>query len=196
VTGRRFAAGALAVSVLAAGCGPAGSGTLATRERDLPPFDRVFVSEGLDLEVELHPGAATSVSITYDDNLIDLIGTEVVDGELRIEIAEPFRVTGGGRFVTVVAADLVALSAESGADVRASGRIGELTVFASGGASLDLSLLEAGRIDVDATGGSFVAVLAVESVRGAASGGAEVVILGDPPSVDVSVSGGALVGRL
>ena len=33
--------------------------------------------------------------MVYDDNLVDLIGTEVVDGELRIEIIDSFRVTGG-----------------------------------------------------------------------------------------------------
>ena len=98
---RRTIIAAAAMLVLA-GCGPAGSGEIAADERTLPPFDRISVSEGLDLTVEVIPGAAQRVTVVYDDNLVGLIGTDVVDGELRVEIVDSFRVTGGGRFVAVV----------------------------------------------------------------------------------------------
>ena len=181
------------VVVVAVACGPAGSGDLATDARSVAPFDRIAVSEGLDLTVEIRPGASQAVEVVYDDNLVGLIGTEVVGGELRIEILDSFRVTGGGRFVRVVVGDLDGITAESGADVRVTGTVEEIAIHASGGAAFDLSLLEAQRIDIVASGGSYVAVRAAEAVTGEASGGAEVLVLGDPEHVDIAVSGGAVV---
>lgn len=185
---------AIAIVLLTAACGPAGSGELARDSRSVPAFDRISVVEGLDLSVELRPGALQEVAVVYDDNLVDLIGTEVVDGELRIEIIDTFRVTGGGRFVDVVVGDLELIHAESGADVRVTGSIDEISIRAEDGAAMDLSLLEALRVIVDASGGAYVAVHASESVTGSASGGAEILVLGDPATVDVDVRGGATVG--
>ena len=73
--------------------------------------------------------------------------------------------------------------------------IDEITLSADGGASMDLSLLEARRVVVDVSGGVFVAVLATESVGGKASGGADVMIFGDPPIIDVNHGPDATVGR-
>jgi len=188
---RRIAIATVALGLLAAACGPAGSGEIVTDIRDLAPFDRISVWEGLDLSLEIVPGAEQQVSVTYDDNLLDLIGTTVVDGELQIEMADSFRVSGSGRFVTVVTDDLGLLHADSGADVRGTGEVDSITVSADDGASIDFSLLEARRVVVDAAGGAFVAVSASEFVGGKATGGADVMIIGDPAEVDVTVGGGA-----
>jgi len=190
-----IAVAALSIALLGTACGPGGSGELATEARTLPAFDRISIGEGLDLSLEVVPGASQQVSVTYDDNLLGLIGTEVVDGELRIQVIDSFRVSGGGRFVTVVIGDLEVLHAGSGADVRATGTIDQITVSADGGASMDLSLLEARQVVVVASGGAFVAVLATESVGGTASGGAEVMILGDPSIIDVDHGPDAAVSR-
>ena len=197
---RRLAA-AVSVALIGAvpaGCGlvdpgPAGSGRVVTEERAVAAFDRILVEEGLDLALEIVSGAGQRVSVSYDDNLLASIGTTVTDGVLHIEILESFRVTGGGRLVTVTTGRLEVLTADSGADVRATGSVEDVEIEASGGASLDLSLLEARRITVKASGGAYLAVRASESVNGQASGGAEVLVLGDPASLDVATSGGARV---
>jgi len=188
---RRIAIATIVLGLLSAACGPAGSGEIVTEVRDLAPFDRISVMEGLDLSLEIVPGAVQEVSVTYDHNLLDRIGTTVVDGELQIEITESFRVSGSGRFVTVVTGDLDLLHADSGADVRGTGQVDSITVSADGGASIDLSILSARHVVVDATGGSFVAVSASEFVGGNATGGADVMIIGDPAEIDVTVGGGA-----
>jgi len=188
---RRIAIATIVLGLLSAACGPAGSGEIVTEVRDLAPFDRISVMEGLDLSLEIVPGAVQEVSVTYDHNLLDRIGTTVVDGELQIEITESFRVWGSGRFVTVVTGDLDLLHADSGADVRGTGQVDSITVSADGGASIDLSILSARHVVVDATGGSFVAVSASEFVGGNATGGADVMIIGDPAEIDVTVGGGA-----
>ena len=84
--------------------------------------------------------------------------------------------------------------ADSGADVRGIGEIEQITLEAESGAALDFSLLQAQQVVVEASGGSYVALFASESVRGNASGGAEVLVLGDPATTDIDVSGGAVVG--
>ena len=60
---------------------------------------------------------------------------------------------------------------------------------------MNVSDLEAERIDVTATGGADVTVRATGEVKGEASGGARVSILGDPEWVDVATSGGASVNE-
>ena len=74
---RRIAVATIAFALVAAACGPAGSGEIVTEFRDLGPFDRISISEGLDLALQMVPGAAQQVSVTYDDNLFDRIGTTV-----------------------------------------------------------------------------------------------------------------------
>jgi hypothetical protein len=185
----------LVAALAAAGCGPAGSGDIVSDVRDLPTFDRIHVEEGIDVDLRIEPGAAQAVTVVYDDNLLDRIGTEVVDGELRVEVTDSFRVTGGGRLVEVAVAELDQIEADSGADVRGRGEIGLIRVVASGGASVDLVDLAARNVVVEASGGAVVLVTARDSVTGQASGGSNVDVYGDPPTVDVATSGGADVDR-
>lgn len=184
-------AAVVTAALLAAACGPAGSRNIVTDERVLAPFNRIEVREGIDLDLTVDASSDQLVTVVYDDNLLDRIGTVVTDGTLVLEVLDSFRVTGGGRFVGVVIPDLEQVEVDSGADVRGRGTAGLIRVVASGGGALDLVELEARDVVVDASGGAFVAVFATDSVTGEASGGADVVIHGDPETVDVDESGGA-----
>lgn len=186
-------AAVVTAALLAAACGPAGSRNIVTDERVLAPFNRIEVREGIDLDLTVDASSDQLVTVVYDDNLLDRIGTVVTDGTLVLEVLDSFRVTGGGRFVGVVIPDLEQVEVDSGADVRGRGTAGLIRVVASGGGALDLVELEARDVVVDASGGAFVAVFATDSVTGEASGGADVVIHGDPETVDVDESGGAHV---
>lgn len=178
-------------TIVLAGCGPIGSGEVVSDPRDLAPFDRVLVEEGLDVDLRIEPGASREVTVRYDDNLLDRIGTTVADGELRIEVLDSFRVTGAGRLVVVVVPALDQLVVESGADVRGSGETDSIRLVASGGASVDLVDLVARAVEVEVSGGAVVLVSATGSVTGRASGGADVEVHGSPDLIDVATSGGA-----
>jgi hypothetical protein len=192
LTSPSSALGALvAAALLAAACGPAGSRNIVTDERDLAPFNRIEVTEGIDLDVAVDASSRQLVAVVYDDNLLDRIGTTVEDGTLVVEVLDSFRVTGGGRFVQVVVPDLEQIEVDSGADVRGRGTIGLIRIIASGGGAADLVELQARDVVVDASGGAFIAVFATDSVTGEAREGADVVIHGEPITVDVDEQSGA-----
>ena len=141
------AAGSIAavvvVALLTAACGPAGSRNIVTDERNLAPFNRIEVKEGIDLDLTVDASSGRLVAVVYDDNLLDRIGTTVTNGTLIVEVLDSFRVTGGGRFVEVVIPDLEQVEVDSGADVRGRGSTGLIRVVASGGGAVDLVELEA-----------------------------------------------------
>ena len=60
-----------------------------------------------------------------------------------------------------------------------------------GGGEGDVAALTAREVEVTESGGAHVTVNASGAVRGSASGGADITILGDPSTIDVSTSGGA-----
>jgi hypothetical protein len=177
---------------LFAACGPSGSGNLVTEDREVGSFDSIEVSNGISLRLTIDPAAEPAVAVTYDDNIIDRIQTEVDGPTLRIGSSSSYNISGGGdRFVAVTVPGILALAASGGADVIGEGAIDVLDLTASGGANADLTLLTVGDMTLNASGGANVIVMVTAAVTGDASGGANVVIEGDPPFQSVDVSGGA-----
>jgi hypothetical protein len=188
---RRLTALLLSMTLLAA-CGPSGSGNVVSEDRDVGAFDSIEVSGGIALRLTTDPEAATAVTVTYDDNIIDLIATEVDGSTLKIESRGSYTTIGGeDRFVEVSVANLQGLTASGGANVVGEGSVGVLDLRASGGANVDLSLLSAGDMTLEASGGANVVVNVTDAITGSASGGANVVVEGDPPLLNIDVSGGA-----
>jgi len=192
--GRTIIAGAVSC-VMLAGCSTAGSGDLITEQRSVASFEAVDVSGGIDLQLIVDPGASPAVAVTFDDNLIDRVRTEVEDGVLIIEATGSWRISGGGRFVSVVVSNLEELAASGGSDVVGTGELKALTLEASGGSDVDLGNLATERMIIDISGGSDVVVRPLVSVVGEASGGSDATIVGDPGEVDVETSGGADLRR-
>ena len=174
-----------------AACGTAGSGNLMTEQRDVGDFDSVRVGGGINLVLEVVPGGSQEVTVTYDDNLLDRVVTEVRGDTLVIENEGSFNIFGGGRFVTVVTPSLELLTASGGADVEGSGSTDGYALEVSGGADVDLRSLQAESVELEASGGADVSVTATESITGSASGGADVTVHGDPANARVETSGGA-----
>ena len=173
-------------------CGPAGSGNLITEERDVGSFESVNVSGGIDLHLTVDPSATTEVTVSFDDNLIDQVRTEVVNGVLIIaEETGSFFWFGGDALVSVSVADLESLTASGGSDVTGSGELTNLELKASGGCDVDLDGLPIESIVIDASGGSDVVVRPLVSVVGKVSGGADVTVRGSPNTIDVETTGGA-----
>jgi hypothetical protein len=182
-------------SILVAACGPTGSGNVVTETREVAEFDSIEVSGGITLRLTAAVDADPSVTVTYDDNLIDRVGTDVHGTTLVIESRGGFTVLGEGRLVEVTTPSLDELEASGGTEVTGSGSLGSLSLAASGGTEVDLADLIVDSMNLEASGGASVVVNVTERIEGAASGGAEVTILGNPASQIMDVSGGADVGN-
>ena len=92
-------------------------------------------------------------------------------------------------------ADLQRLVASGGSEVIGEGEGDLLDLEASGGADVDLSEITVAEMTLQASGGASVIVTVTETVTGDASGGADVVIQGDPPFQSIDTSGGAEVSN-
>ncbi|MFQ5966544.1 MAG: GIN domain-containing protein [Acidimicrobiia bacterium] len=178
-----------------AGCdvpGVEGSGNLVTERREVGSFIGIEVRGGANVELEVDPGLSQSVSVTYDDNLLDNIVTRLEGNTLIVDTEGSFRTTGGTRrFVTVTTDHIEAITTSGGADVTGQGVTESYRLEASGGSDVDLLDLRASSVEIDTSGGTDVLVFASESITGEASGGSDVSVFGSPATFSVSSSGGA-----
>ena len=72
------------------GHGVPGSGDMTTVERDVEHFTRIEVNCAFDLEIVI--AQEQNVTLTFDDNLIDLIETEVHGSTLTLDCQHDFDV--------------------------------------------------------------------------------------------------------
>ncbi len=169
-----------------------GSGNLVTETREVGAFTRIDMSGGANVKLTVDPNLTQSVSVTYDDNVIDFIFTEVEGNTLVIDTRGSFSTTGGPRrFVTVVTDRIEVIETSGGADVTGNGTTESYRLRASGGSDVDLLDLKASSVNIDASGGTDVSVLATESITVDASGAANVDVFGSPANVNISESGAA-----
>jgi hypothetical protein len=186
---RRVAvAGALFLAVPLAACNP-GSGDLTTEVREVDDFDSIEASDAVNVELTVEPGAETSVSVTYDDNLIDQIVTEVRGSTLEISIDGHVSTFGGGRFVAVTVDSLETIEASGAVDVNGEGQLDTYELVASGASDVDFSDLTAVDVTIEISGASDVTLSASGSVTGEVSGASDVTVEGSPNNVVVETSG-------
>ena len=148
-----------------------GSGEVVEQARSVGAFTAIEVSKGVDLFIR--QGNSQQVVVKADDNLVDLVSTEVDGQTLRIRTRGNMRrVTALDVYVTVT--DLERIEASSGSDVKGESKLElerlaldmssgsdleldiearELTCRLSGGSDADLSG-EVSSLEVTATGGS------------------------------------------
>jgi hypothetical protein len=81
---RRAAAAALAAAVLvAAGCG---GGPRVDDRREVPQFQRIEVSDSIDVDVT--PGNGRQVTVHAGRDVLDRVSTESSGGVLRLDIVD------------------------------------------------------------------------------------------------------------
>jgi hypothetical protein len=200
--------------MLALGCTQTtGSGVSKTETRTVGAFSEIAASSGLDVKV--HVGGATAVTVTGDDNIVPLVETEVSSDRLRIgyksmqnvRTATPVHVdvttpklgaidASSGVHLTAegVNAETFSIHVSSGVDAKVSGTAGALTLHASSGVNLDAGGLASKTATVHASSGSNVTVRASDAVQGEASSGSDVTVLGAPATRTIATSSGANVG--
>lgn len=88
--------------ILSTGCsmGIPGNGVLKTESRTVTEFEKVQGSGIGDIEIAF--GDETSVEVTTDENLLEYVSTEVVDGTLKLKTTENISTTEGLKFSIVV----------------------------------------------------------------------------------------------
>ena len=133
--------------------GVKGNRNVITQDRTITSdFDAVSVSHGI--EVHLTMSNETSLSLEADENLHDLIITEVEDGVLRI-YSEKNIWSSKSKKVYLTASDVIKIKATSGANVRSENTISadEFDVRVSSGANVRL-MLDVSHLTCNTTSGS------------------------------------------
>jgi hypothetical protein len=202
---------ALTTVMLFSGCmlnftGVKGSGVSATQNRTVDDFHAISVSGTADVKVAV--GGEKSVVVTVDDNLIEMVKTEVNNGELKVYTDGNYSTSIGlDIVVTVPMLDRVTVSGVgdltasdvSGSNLKVkvsgvgeakiTGEVDELDVSVSGTGDAELKDLIAKKVKVSVSGVGGAEVFASESVDASASGTGDVKIFGNPSEVTKSASG-------
>lgn len=188
------------------GGGEKGSDDLKTEPREVDEFTRVSLAGSFKVEITV--GEAQSVELTFDDNLLDNIVTEVRRGELLLETEDSFssrkpcfvKITvpslegvycsGSGDIrIDNVSSDEFECHISGSGDITASGRCKELELAITGSGDIDTRDLRAEDVHARISGSGDMDVYAANSIRGSVSGSGDINYYGDPPSTRVRVSG-------
>lgn len=213
----RTVAGAAVIGALLAGCtnlgvpadfnGVRGQGPLVDEVREVETFTAIEAGGGIHLEVTV--GAAQSVRLDAQENILDILTTEVEGGTLVIGSSDSYstsrRITatismesldglelsgGAAGDVHGVDAEMLELTLSGGADLTLAGVADELSLDDTGGAQAHLDGLQVVDATIACSGGAQAELNVSGMLHGEASGGATVRVDGDP-MIDVDVSGGA-----
>lgn len=152
------------------GTGKKGNGNVVTDSRAVSDeFTRVSASEGLMVYVTQAEDFA--IEVEADDNIIDLIRTDIKNGKLRIHAEE--NIGKATKNIYISLPKITELHASSGSHLETKNvvRSNELTIDGSSGAVLEVDLV-AQELEIDA------------------SSGANIEISGTADNADVDVSSG------
>jgi len=153
------------------GNGKKGNGVVVEESRNVSEdFTSIHASEGIDVFVTQND--AFKISVEADENIIDLIGTDVKNGRLKIHAIE--NIGRATKKVYVSLPDVTALESSSGADLIAQ------------------NLIESERIELDASSGSEIQVeLSAREVTADASSGADIKVSGTTQVLYADASSGS-----
>ncbi|MEL6830169.1 MAG: head GIN domain-containing protein [Pseudomonadota bacterium] len=146
-----------------------------TQSYDLPEFNALSVSAGIELEFAA--GAPQSVTVENADNDFDDIKLSVRDGMLDIERPRRFGINlDRPRYkVTVTAPVLSHLDVSSGADAVGTGLSGpDVSVEVSSGSNANVSAIDGGRVDLETNSGAdLIASGSCEEIHAETSSGSD-----------------------
>ncbi len=191
------------------GNGKTGNGKVVEESRNVTEdFTLISASEGIDVFVT--QGPEYEIRVEGDENIIDLIGTDIKDGRLKVHaienigratkmvhvslpMVESLESSSGADLLVrnVLEADRLDLKASSGSDLRVEVVANEVTAKSSSGADLKVS----GRAETlyaDASSGSDIEArgLEVKNCTAEASSGADVSVnVSDSLFADASSGG-------
>lgn len=155
---------ALILSLLASSCmldvnwgtGKRGNGVVVEETRSVSEdFTAITASEGIDVYVT--QASDYAIRVEGDENIIDLIGTDIKDGKLKVHAIE--NIGRATKKVYVSLPEVTLLHASSGADLRGQGVIEaeKVRLDASSGADLRVEL-NADEVEADCSSGADIKV--------------------------------------
>ena len=146
----------LAISslMLATSCYFAGNlGPMTDEERNVPDFDGLKVTTGID--VKLSQGDRHQVIIKANEDIIDDVESEVVNGTLKLYVDRNWFMGGGTVKAEITFVELNSIDVSAGSDVESEGLLtfDNLEIEASAGSDLRLNL-EAYEVKLRTSSGS------------------------------------------
>jgi hypothetical protein len=190
--------------------GVKGSGSMKTETRDLSGFSAIDVSGAF--EVEIVAQKDFSVEVEADDNLLELIKTEIdgdtlkIKSEKSIKSSNPLRIRisapniesldlSGASKVNIVNLnnDSLSLDSSGASKIKLEGTTKSFDVEMSGASKLDAENLKAENVSVDSSGASSAFVYVTNELKVDLSGATNVTYSGSPKSVHKKASGASSV---
>jgi putative autotransporter adhesin-like protein len=189
----------LLLLLLVAGCG---GGDRVTETRQVEPYDRLEVSESIDVQVV--PGDGREVRVAAGEHVIDRVVTESSGGVLKIDIRDRGIVIGpdplndvavqvpvsalarvdiqGSGDVTLEGIDQESLElhVEGAGDIEASGTVDRLVATIQGAGDARLSQLSARTARVEVQGAADAELNVSDELDVKVQGAADVSYTGDP----------------
>ncbi|MBD3402309.1 hypothetical protein GF420_05395 [candidate division GN15 bacterium] len=206
VIGLLAATGATAGDWFNWGSGVKGSGDIVTETRDIENFERISSSGSFDIFVTVGPDV--SLEIEFDDNLIELVETEVHGGTLHIDSRKSFRsrhncniritvptlerikISGSGdAVVEQVTGKVFECKIAGSGDVRLEGEVDEVDISIAGSGDVDARRLKAKDVYATISGSGDIDVYASEYLDGRISGSGDIAYYGNPRRTNKSVAG-------
>ena len=186
-----------------------GSGVTRSETREIGDFQRIHATGAGTLDVEVKAGLdRRSLEITADDNLLNLITTEVNDGVLEVTPALSMSPSSGMRLKVSVpslagihleGANRLNLNIDSPAGfdlhiegagrVKAAGKVGNLTLHSEGAGTIDAVDLVAGTVEVHIEGAGKARVNATERLKAHIEGAGVITYSGEPGKVENNIEG-------
>lgn len=176
-----------------------GSGKMATEMRDLTGFTSISVNNSTDIDIII--GDKYRVELEAEDNLLEIIETEVVRGELRITTADGYSIRSRrGSRLTITMPNLEGIKISGSSDIRAqninsdeltieirgsgdielSGRAEEVEIEIRGSGDIDARDLLAVSVEIDIRGSGDVEISVEENLWVNISGSGDITYYGDP----------------
>jgi hypothetical protein len=190
-----------------------GSGDIITEEREVREFNEIKSSGSFDIFIEVGP--ARSVKITFDDNLIDIIETDVRGKTLRIGNEESYSsdrvckveitipeleavsLSGSGNVeVKNLKGDAFECSISGSGNIEVAGEVREVELKISGSGEIEAEDLVADDAYVKISGSGDVRLQARESLEGRVSGSGSIYYSGNPQSLSTNVSGSGRIKKI
>ncbi len=193
------------------GSGIEGSGIEGHRQQDLPTFEAIEVRGSVQLDIAT--GAAGPLDLQTDDNLLEIITTEVVNGVLIIGASESFSTSLGVKIAVTtprltrlaitgscsvtaqaLASERLEITASGAAKITLQGSVDHLDIQVAGAVSVQAQDLIARAAKIQASGAGTLSVHAQESLDIKMGGIGTVTYKGDP-KVTQKISGLATVTK-
>ena len=138
------------------GEGKRGNGEVVKESREVyEEFTEISASEGMDVYVT--QGDNFTIEVEADENIIELIGTDIKNGKLKVHAIE--NIGRATKRVHVSLPSVTGLSASSGADLYTQNviRANKISLDASSGAGIKAALV-ADEVDADTSSGADIRI--------------------------------------